>query len=103
MSSFINGYVIEIRQFPRSIEQGDGNLEWFSMKDYFIYDSNTKEYGHRDTVIPVSDILNKEEIPDINTMRNLINNRVTVIKRFMNFKEQTQSWIFDTSKLGETE
>jgi hypothetical protein len=54
-------------------------------------------------VIPVSDILNKEEIPDINTMRNLINNRVTVIKRFMNFKEQTQSWIFDTSKLGETE
>jgi len=100
--SFINEYVIEISQFPRELTSHIGNSEWFPIKDYFFYDSNTKEYGHRDTVIPVSELLNKEEIPDIETMKYLINNRVPVIKRFMNFKEQTQSWMFDTSKLGET-
>lgn len=98
--SFINEYLIEISQYPREAGR-DGATEWFYMKDYFIYDSETQAYGHRDTVIPVSAIINKEEIVEPEIMRKLINNKVHVIKRVMNFEESTQTWYFDTTKLGE--
>jgi hypothetical protein len=100
--SFIDGYLIEINQFPRYSEPGNGKTEWFTIKDYFLYDSNTLEFGHRDTIVPVSEILNKEEIPDLETIRSIINSKSHVIGRSMNFEEHKQSWFYDSSKIGET-
>jgi hypothetical protein len=99
--SFIKQHLIEISQYPREMGR-DGREEWFYMKDYFFYDSNTKKYGHRDTVIPVSSFINKEEIPEPEFMKELINKKVYVIKRIMNFQDYTQKWVFDTTKLGES-
>jgi hypothetical protein len=95
MNPFINEWMIEIRQYPR-----EGEV--FPIKDYFFYTSNTKEYGHRDTVIPVSSILNKEELPEEETIRTLINNRKPILRRMVDLNNQKESWIFDTNILEET-
>jgi hypothetical protein len=102
MSSYINQYLIEINQYPRYSEPLRQREEWYTIKDYFFYDSNTEEYGHRDTIIPVSEILNKEEIPDLETMRKIINNKDFVIARCMNYHTEEQCWFFDTEKIGES-
>ena len=102
MASFIDEYLIEINQFPRYSEPGNGKTEWFTIKNYFHYNSDTKEFGHRDTIVPVSEILNKEEIPDVETMQSIINSKSHVIGRFMNFEEHKQGWFYDPSKIGET-
>ena len=99
--SFIKEYVIELSQFPRKTNEADRNNEWFTVKDYFFYDSNIQEYGYRDTIIPVSKLLNKDEIPDLETMQSIINNKDFVISRFMNHETEEQSWYFDSSKIGE--
>ena len=99
MSSFFTGYVLEINQFPR-IVGFVGNMEHYTVKEIFYYDSNTKEYGYRDSVIPLQSIINKDEI-DLNTIRDLINNKVAFLKRTLDFQNQTQVWSFDTSKLGD--
>jgi len=96
MSSFIDGYLIEINQFPRF----EGDL--FTIKDYFYYNSQTKEYGHRDTVIPVNMIENYFDLPDETTINNIINNNIPVIKRVIDLNKQTESWIFETNILKET-
>lgn len=101
MSSFINEYVIELNQYPRYSEPNRQNDQWFTIKDYFFYNSNTKIYGHRDTVIPVSKLLNIEEVPDLETMQSIINNKDFVIARWMNYYTQEQGWYFDPSKIGE--
>lgn len=93
MSSFIDGYLIEINQYPRF----EGDL--FTIKDYFYYNSNTQEYGHRDTVIPVEQVANYSEIPDEITVRDLINNKVPIMKRVIDLNNQKETWIFQTSKL----
>lgn len=93
--SYINEYLIEIRQYPR-----EGDL--FPIKDYFFYDSHIQEYGHRDTVIPVSYLLNKEELPDEETVRNLINSKIPILRRVIDLNNQKESWIFDTNVLEET-
>ena len=99
MSSFFTGYVLEVNQFPR-IVGFNGSIEHYTIKDVFFYDSNTKEYGHRDSVIPLQSIINKDEI-SLDTIRDLINNKVAFLKRTLDFQNQTQVWSFDTSKLGE--
>jgi hypothetical protein len=93
--SFINGYVIEINQYPRYGEN-------YTIKDYFYYDSNTKQYGHRDTVIPVEFILNSSEIPEEAVVKAVINNKIPVMKRVIDLNKQKESWIFDTNILKET-
>lgn len=96
MTSFINDWLIEINQYPRS---EDGEL--FSIKDYFYYDSNTKEYGYRDVVIPLNLVLNKEQAPDKETMQFLINSKIPIIRRVIDLNNQEESWIFDTNVLKE--
>jgi hypothetical protein len=99
MSSFFTGYLLEINQFPRIVGY-NGSHETYTVKDIFFFDSNTKEYGYRDSVIPLQSVINKDEI-DLNTIRDLINNKEFFLKRTLNFENQTQVWSFDTSKLGE--
>lgn len=99
MSSFFKGYVLEINQFPR-IVGFNGSNEHYTVKEIFEFDSNTKEYGYRDSLIPLQSVINKDEI-DLNTITDLINNKVAFLKRTLNFQNQTQVWSFDTSKLGE--
>lgn len=96
MSSFIKDWLIEINQYPRS-ESGDT----FSIKDYFYYDSNIQEYGYRDIVIPLSTVLNKEEVPDKETIQILINSKIPIIRRVIDLNNQEESWIFDTNVLKE--
>ena len=81
--SFIDGYLIEINQFPRY------NGELFTIKDYFYYNSNTKNYGNRDTVIPKEMVENYLEIPDENTVRDFINRKVPVMKRVIDINNKT--------------
>jgi hypothetical protein len=98
MNSFIQGYLIEIDQYPRHSETQD----LFTIRDYFYYDSNVKEYGHRDSLIPVQFLLNKEELPDEETIRTLINNKIPIMRRLIDLNNQKESWIFDTNILEET-
>ena len=91
MSSFIDGYLIEINQFPRY----DDDL--FTIKDYFYYNSNVKTYGYRDTVIPVNLVQNYFELPDESTIRHLINIKVPIMKRVIDINNQQETWFFQTS------
>ena len=91
--SFIDGYLIEINQFPRH------NDDLFTIKDYFYYDSNVTKYGHRDTVIPNECVENYFDIPDESTMKSLINRNVPIMKRVIDINNQKETWIFQTSNL----
>ena len=88
--SFIDGYLIEINQFPR---YGD-SLDRFTIKDYFYYNSDTKEYGHRDTVIPKDMVENYFDIPDEIAVRDIINKKEPVMKRVIDLNNQTEHWVF---------
>ena len=94
MTPFFEGWMIEIKQYPR-----EGDL--FSVKDYFYYNSSNKEYGHRDTVIPIREILNKEEITE-SVARQIINSKIPIMRRVIDLNNQKESWIFDTNILEET-
>lgn len=93
MKPFIDGYLIEINQYPRFGEC----LDLYTIKDYFYYRSDTKEYGHRDPLVPASFVINKEELPDEITMRDIINNKIPVMKRVIDLNKQKESWIFETN------
>jgi hypothetical protein len=86
--SFIKEYLIEIAEYPRF---PDGT---FKIKDYFYYDSNIQTYGHRETIVPVSLILNKEELPSADVIKSLINNSEPVMKRLIDVDNQTEHWVF---------
>lgn len=92
--SFINGYVFEVNEFPVK----DGNC---TVKDYFYYDSNVKEYGDRLLIVPVSEIANKEVLPDIDTIKTLINNNVFFMTRSVDFENKKENWTFNTNSLEE--
>lgn len=96
MTSFINGYVIEINQYPRF---GD-KMDLFTIKDYFFYDSNTTEYGYRDTLIPVNLVLG--QAPEEDVMRSVINSNIPIMRRVIDLNNQKESWIFETNILEET-
>jgi hypothetical protein len=89
MESFIDGCLIEIAQFPR---YGDGDM--FTIKDYFYYNSNILSYSVRETVIPVSNILNKGELPSEDVIRDLINNKEPVMRRLIDLDNQLEQWVF---------
>ena len=85
--SFIDGYLVEINQFPRY-----GDL--YTIRDYFYYNSNVQEYGHRDTVIPKEDIINNDAMSDT-YIKDIINNKTPVMRRVIDLNKQTESWIFE--------
>jgi threonyl-tRNA synthetase len=89
--SFLNEYLIEINEFPQSGK--DRNL--YTIKDYFYYDSNTKEYGYRNLLIPVSCLTNKESLPSETVIKELINNRIPVIKREVDLDKNIEIWSFE--------
>ncbi len=94
MKPFFEGWMIEIKQYPR-----DGDC--FPIKDYFYFNSTNKEYGHRDTVIPVDEILNKENVTE-SVIRQSINSGVPFVRRALDLNNQKESWIFETNVLKET-
>lgn len=86
--SFIDGYLIEINQFPRY----DGGL--FTIKDYFYYNSQTKEYGNRDSVIPKDMVVNYFDMPEESVIKSIINKKEPVMKRVIDLNNQTETWVF---------
>ena len=90
MMSIISGYVIEIDQNFRNGK----HFELYTIKDYFYYDSNVKEYTNRDTIIPVECIHNKEDLPDEETIKRYINNKIPVMERLIDINKQEENWIF---------
>lgn len=96
--SFIKEYLFEINEYPKTPVE-DGQL--LTIKDYFYHDSSVEEYGYRATVVPVSCILNKEEIPDEATIRSFINNSKPVIKRSVDSSKQLEYWSYHPIKLEE--
>lgn len=93
MSAFIQEYLFELDQFPRF-----GNQDLFTVKDYFFYSSNTKEYGCRDILVPRSLVENSDQIPEESVIRELINNKVPVMKRVIDLNNKKESWYFIQQK-----
>lgn len=93
MSAFIQEYLFELDQFPRF-----GNQDLFTIKDYFFYNSNTKEYGCRDILVPESLVENKEDIPEESVIREFINSRIPVMKRVVDLNSKKESWYFTPTK-----
>jgi hypothetical protein len=96
---FVNQLAIEINQYPRFTHNGD---DLFTIKDIFWFNSLKSEYGHRDTVIPLSFIINKTELPEESVVKELINNKVPVIKRIIDSINNQENWVFFPNELGET-
>lgn len=94
MIPFINEYFVEINQYPRFGE----DLDLFTINDYFHYNSITKEYGARGTVIPTKYI---EGFPDEATIRLVINNKIPIMRRMIDLNKQEESWNFDSNILKE--
>jgi hypothetical protein len=88
---FLNEYIFEINEFPLCGRERDR----YTIKDYFFYTSNIQEYGSRSLLVPVSCFINKHEIPDETTLKELINKRVPVIRRIRDFINQTETWSFE--------
>jgi hypothetical protein len=91
MDQVLIGNFIEIDQNNR----GKYPHDTFGIKDYFGLDyTSYTEYGHRDTVIPVELILNKQDLPTEDVLRNIINNKEPVMKRVIDLNNQTENWVF---------
>jgi len=93
--SFINEYLIEINEFPIF---ANGS---YTVKDYFYYNSNIKQYDHRCLIVPVSKVLNNTELPSEDIIKKLINNNVPIMTRLIDLKDETETWIFNTKSLEE--
>ena len=91
IAPFLNEYISEINEFPFYGRDRDR----YTIKDYFFYTSNTTEYGRRDLLVPVSCIINKHEIPDEVTVKELINNNVPVMRRIRDYINETETWSFE--------
>jgi hypothetical protein len=90
---FLNEFLFEINEIPQFGPKHD----LYTIKDYFFYNSNTQEYGYRGLVVPVSCIINKETIPDESTIKELINNKVPIMRRTVeNLREY---WSFENDKI----
>jgi|APCry1669189369_1035219.scaffolds.fasta_scaffold00503_16 hypothetical protein len=88
--AFLNEYILEINEFP--VKGPLNNL--FSIKDYFFYNSNVKEYGHRSLLIPVSKLINNDKLPSEEVIRELIAKKAHVIKRVVDARTQSETWSF---------
>jgi hypothetical protein len=85
--SFIDGYLIEINQFPRIDDK-------FTIKDYFYYNSNTEDYGYRDVIIPKEQIINNGVMTE-EVVANIINNNIPAMRRVIDPINSTESWVFE--------
>jgi hypothetical protein len=74
--SFIQEYLFEVNEFPK---HGEHNT-LHTIKDYFYYDSNVQEYGHRSLIVPLSFLINKEAVPDAGTIHELIAKKAPVLE-----------------------
>ena len=91
MTNLSIGYFIEIDQNNR----GKYPYDTFGIRDYFFFDyTSYSKYGQKDTIIPVDLILNKEEIPSEDVMRNIINNKEPVMRHVIDLNNQTENWVF---------
>ncbi len=95
MTPFINEHFVEINQYPRFGE----NLDLFTIREYFHYNSLTPVYGARGTIIPTKYI---DGFPNESTIEFVINNKIPIIRRVIDLNNQKESWIFDTNILEET-
>lgn len=91
MTSFLSEYLFEINEFP----QYGADRDLYTIKDYFFYDSSTKEFGYRNLIVPVSCIINKQAIPTEATIRELINKQVPVLKRGVDGINLKEIWSFE--------
>jgi len=96
MSSFIDENLIEINWYPRY-----GDFDLFTIKDYFYYNSNTQCYSHKDLVVPVSQLINKNELPSEEVIRRAIDKQLPVMKRTRSLKDQKEVWSFEVDNLKE--
>lgn len=94
MTAFFSGYLVEVNQYPRFGE----NLDTYVISDYFYHNSESGEYGARGTVIPTKYI---SGMPDEETVRFVINNKIPIIKRVIDLNKQEESWEFDSNILKE--
>lgn len=90
MTSFVSEFLFEVNEFPKYGKY----YELHTIKDYFFYDSNVKEYGHRNLIVPASHLVNGDELPDAETIKLLIKNKVPVMERIIDFNDQTETWRF---------
>jgi hypothetical protein len=74
--SYIQEYLFEVNEFPK---YGEHNT-LHTIKDYFYYDSDVKEYGYRSLIVPLSSLINKEAVPDIGTIKELIDKKIPVLE-----------------------
>jgi hypothetical protein len=93
--SFIDGYLIEINEFP--VFEG-GN---YTAKDYFYHDSNTVKYTNRNLIVPASEVFNHDDLPSEDIMKKLINSNVPIMNRLIDLEKRTETWIFNTKSLEE--
>lgn len=93
--SFIKEFLFEVNEFP---EFGELHNR-FTVKDYFFYDSWTPHYGHRNLIIPVSKLSNPELLPDENTIKDLIQKKIPILKKTINFQSKSEIWSYDDSVL----
>jgi hypothetical protein len=95
MTPYINEVLIEVNEFPKYDDFGNpsdyGNLH--TIKDYFHYKSTCEEYGYRGMVILKSDVINTEDIPE-ETINKIIENKIPVLKKVINFDTKTETWVF---------
>ena len=91
--AFIEEYLFELDQFPRF-----GNQDLFTIKDYFFYSSNTKEYDCRDIIVPSSLVSNYQDIPEEFVIREFIKNKIPVMKRVIDLNSKKESWYFTYEK-----
>jgi hypothetical protein len=93
--SFVDEYLFEVNEWP--VFKG-GN---YTVKDYFYYNSNTKNYDNRNLIVPASKVLNNSELPSEDIMKRLINKNVPIMNRLIDLKDETETWIFNTKSLEE--
>jgi hypothetical protein len=93
--SFINEYLIEVNEFP---VYADGS---YTIKDFFFYDSNIKEYGDRNLIVPSSKVSNSNDIPSKDIMKFIINNNIPAMQRRFDTEKNIEMWIFNTKSLEE--
>jgi hypothetical protein len=90
MTSFVKEYLFEVNEFPKYGK----HYELHTIKDYFFYDSNVQEYGQRNLIVPASHVVNTDELPDLETIKLIIKNRVPVMERIIDFRTKSETWRF---------
>jgi hypothetical protein len=95
MTSFIKEYLFEVNEFPKYGK----NYDFHTIKDYFFYDSNTTEYGYRQLILPTSQITNAELLPGQQEIKRIIEKKIPVLRRDIDFRSNTEIWSFDDSFL----